>query len=258
MNTKLFNLEGRTAIITGAARGLGMAMSEAFVSAGANLLIADINETAATETSEKLAGKGPEVKAKYVDISSEKSVGEMVDFALQHFGKIDILVNNAAIAGGEPAPEELEKAFWDKIIAVDLTGTFLCSKAVGTHMIKQRRGKIINMASISGLVVQRLTGKHNPAYSVAKAGVMMLTKVLAGEWAKYNINVNAIAPTWFDTEMGMAKKTPEQQGEMLRDIPLGRIGKPEDLVGTAVYLASDASNFITGQTVVIDGGYTVW
>lgn len=258
MSKELFSLEGKVAIITGGARGLGMAIAETFVSAGANLLIADINETAAAQTCEEFARKGSEVKAKYVDISSEKSVDEMVDFALKHFGKIDILVNNAAIAGGEPAPEKLEKEFWDKIIAVDLTGTFLCSKAVGIHMIKQRHGKIINMASISGLVVQRLTGKHNPAYSVAKAGVIMLTKVLAGEWARYNINVNAIAPTWFDTQMGMAKKNPEQLVEMLRDIPLGRIGKPEDLAGTALYLASDASNFITGHTVLIDGGYTVW
>jgi len=258
MNTELFSLAGQTAIITGAAQGLGKAMSEAFVSAGANVVIADINEEAASETAEKLSGKGPQVKAVYVDISSEKSVAEMVDFTLQNFGKIDILVNNAAIAGGEPSPEELDKEFWDKIMAVDLTGSFLCCKAVGNHMIKQRHGKIINMASISGLVVQRLTGKHNPAYSVAKAGVMMLTKVLAGEWAKYNINVNAIAPTWFDTEMGMAKKSPAQQTEMLRDIPMARIGKPKDLVGTALYLASDASSFITGHTVVIDGGYTVW
>jgi len=258
MNTELFSLAGQTAIITGGACGLGKAMSEAFVSAGANLLIADLNKTGAEEICDQLSGKGPDVKSKCVDISSEKSVGEMVDFALRHFGKIDILVNNAAIAGGEPAPEKLEKELWDKIMAVDLTGTFLCSKAVGTHMIKQRHGKIINMASISGLVVQRLNGKHNPAYSVAKAGVIMLTKVLAGEWAKYNINVNAIAPTWFDTQMGMAKKTPEQQVEMIRDIPMGRIGKPEDLVGTAMYLASNASNFITGHTVLIDGGYTVW
>jgi len=258
MSKEFFSLEGKVAIITGGARGLGKAIAEAFVSAGANSLIADINETAAAETSEEFAGKGPEVKAKYVDISAEKSVDEMVDFALKHFGKIDILVNNAGIGGGEPAPEKLEKEFWDKIIAVDLTGTFLCSKAVGIHMIKQRHGKIINMASVSGLVVQRLTRKHNPAYSVAKAGVIMLTKVLAGEWAKYNINVNAIAPTWFDTQMGVAKKSPEQLVEMLRDIPLGRIGKPEDLVGTALYLASDASNFITGHTVLIDGGYTVW
>lgn len=258
MSEEIFSLEGKVAIITGGARGLGKAMAETFVSAGANLLIADINEKAASETSEELVRKGSEIKAKYVDISDEKSVGEMVDFALKHFGKIDILVNNAAIAGGEPTPEKLEKELWDRIMAVDLTGTFLCCKAVGTHMIKQRHGKIINMASISGLVVQRLNGKHNPAYSVAKAGVIMLTKVLAGEWAKYNINVNAIAPTWFDTEMGMAKKTPEQQAEMLRDIPLGRIGEPRELVGTALYLASKASDFVTGHTLVIDGGYTVW
>jgi NAD(P)-dependent dehydrogenase (short-subunit alcohol dehydrogenase family) len=235
-----------------------MAMAETYVSAGAKLLVADIDETAAAETSKRLGRNGAGVRAKYVDISEEQSVLEMVDFALEHFGKIDILVNNAAIAGGEPGPEDLEKDFWDRIIAVDLTGTFLCSKAVGNHMIKQGHGKIINMASISGLVVQRLTGKHNPAYSVAKAGVIMLTKVLAGEWAKYNITVNAIAPTWFDTQMGMAKKSPEQQIEMLRDIPLGRVGKPEDLAGTALYLASDASNFVTGHTVIIDGGYTVW
>lgn len=256
--SKEFSLKNKVAIITGGARGLGRAIAEAYVSAGANLLIADIDKTTAIETSNDLSGKGPEVKALSVDISDEMSVNEMVDAALKHFGKIDILVNNAAIAGGEPAPEKLEKEYWDKIMAVDLTGTFLCCKAVGNHMIERKQGKIINMASISGMVVQRLESKHNPAYSVAKAGVIMLTKVLAGEWAKHNINVNAIAPTWFDTQMGMAKKTPEEQAEMLRDIPLGRIGKPKELFGTALLLASDASNFITGHTVVIDGGYTVW
>jgi gluconate 5-dehydrogenase len=254
----MFNLSGRTAVITGAGRGLGKAIAETFASAGANLLLADLDEEAAIRAGHELSAKGIEAKGLSVDIASEDGINKMVDAALQCFGKIDILVNNAAIAGGEPSPEKLEKEYWDRIIAVDLTGTFLCSKAVGAHMIDQKYGKIINMASVSGIAVQRLTGKHNPAYSVAKAGIIMLTKVLAGEWAKYHINVNAIAPTWFRTEMGVAQKSQEQQAEMLRDIPLGRIGEPKDLAGAALYLASNASNLVTGHTLLIDGGYTVW
>ena len=256
MKRGIFNLNGRTAVITGAARGLGKAMAEALAANGAKVLIAEIDEDEAVKTARQLSENGLDAAAVYVDVTSEDSVNEMMESALEKFSKIDILVNNAGIGGGEPVPENLKKEVWDKIIAVNLTGCFLCSKIVGQQMIKRKYGKIINIASMSGIIVNRLTGKHNPAYCVSKAGVIMLTKVLAAEWAKYSINVNAIAPTYFDTEM--ANKAPELVAEMQSDIPMGRLGRPEELGGTVVYLASEASDFVTGHTILVDGGYTVW
>ena len=133
---------------------------------------------------------------------------------------------------------------------------FLCCRQVGKVMIKQRRGKIINLASIAGLVVNRLTDRHPLAYCVSKAGVIMLTKVLASEWARYNINVNAIAPTYFKTSI--IYPDARIQAEMIRDIPMGRLGRPEEVGGTVIYLSSSASDFVTGHTLLVDGGYTVW
>jgi NAD(P)-dependent dehydrogenase (short-subunit alcohol dehydrogenase family) len=181
----------------------------------------------------------------------------MVRQAISHFGRIDILVNNAGIhIGGDFPPEALDKQYWDKTLAVNLTGAFLCCQTVGKHMIKRKRGKIINLASISGMVVNRLTNRHPLSYCVSKAGVVMLTKVLAAEWARYNINVNAIAPTYCKT--AIINPDPAIQAEMMRDIPMGRLGNPEDLAGTVVYLASAASDFVTGHMLLVDGGYTVW
>jgi len=233
-------------------------MAVALASAGADLVIADMALDQAEETASKI-GKETNVSCLAVraDISLENDVGQMVQKALERFGKIDILVNNAGIhIGGDFPPEALARKYWDKTLAVNLTGAFLCCQAVGKHMIERKTGKIVNIASMSGMVVNRLTNRHPLSYSVSKAGVIMLTKVLAAEWAKYNINVNAIAPTYFKT--AIIHPAPNIQAEMIRDIPMGRLGNPEDLSGTVVYLASAASDFVTGHTILVDGGYTAW
>lgn len=254
----LFDLFGKTAIITGSGRGLGRAMAYALASAGSNVVIVDIDAASAKKTAGGIQDKY-KVKTIFltVDVSSEGQISGMVKDTLKVFSRVDILVNNAGIhVGGDFPPEELDRKFWDRTMAVNLTGPFLCARLIGREMIKQKRGKIINIASISGLVVNRLTGRHPISYCVSKAGVIMMTKALAVEWAKYNINVNAIAPTYFKT--AIINPDPKIQNEMIRDIPMGRLGNPDDLAGTVIYLASGASDFVTGHTLLVDGGYTGW
>ena len=252
-----FSLDGKIGIITGAAQGLGKAMALAFAEAGAHVVCADINMEGARETARQIKDFDQESLAVRLDVTSSEEIERMVEETVLRFGKIDILVNNAGInLGGEFPPETLQRGYWDKTLDVNLTGPFLCAQATGRQMIRQRKGKIINMASMSGLVVNRLTDRHPISYCVSKAGIIMLTKVLAVEWARYNINVNAIAPTYMKTTM--IHPDPKIQQEMIRDIPLNRLGQPEDLKGTAVYLASPASDFVTGHTLLIDGGYTAW
>lgn len=253
----MFNLSGKVAIVTGAARGLGKTMAMALAEAGADIICADVNLKGARETTEEIEKLDRKSLALKVDVSSQNDIERMAEQAAEKFGHIDILVNNAGIhIGGEFSPEGLDKKYWDKTLNVNLTGTFLCSQTVGRYMIKQKKGKIINVASVSGMVVNRLTNRHPLSYCVSKAGVIMLTKVLAVEWAKYDINVNAIAPAYMRT--AILNPDPKNRAEMVRDIPMGRLGEPEDLRGTVVYLASDASHFVTGHTLFVDGGYTAW
>lgn len=253
----LFGLTDRVALVTGAARGLGLAMARALADAGARLAIVDVNGEALEKSAALLLASGSEAVSLTADISRPDEVDRMVDGALSAYGRIDILVNNAGInRGGEHVPEDLGLDIWDEVLAVNLTGSFLCAKAVGRQMICQGGGKIINIASMSGLVVNRLTDRHPLAYCVSKAGVVMLTKVLAVEWAQHNINVNAIAPTYFRTEI--LHPDPRIQAEMARHIPIGRLGDPSELAGTVVYLASEASSFVTGHVLLVDGGYTAW
>lgn len=252
-----FSLEGRVAIVTGAAQGLGEAMAEALAGANASVIIVDLNIDKAKRVAKKLMSSTAKVIAIKVDVSKEKDIDGLVEEILRKFQHIDILVNNAGInQGGEFPPESLDERIWDRVMEVNLRSVFLCCKRVGKVMIKQRKGKIINIASISGLVANRLTNRHPLAYCVSKAGVIMLTKVLASEWAKYNINVNAIAPTYFKTSI--IHPDARIQAEMIRDIPMGRLGRPKELGGTVIYLASVASDFVTGHTLLVDGGYTIW
>jgi NAD(P)-dependent dehydrogenase (short-subunit alcohol dehydrogenase family) len=253
----LFDLTGQVAVVTGAARGLGNMMAAALAEAGARLVIADINGPGAQGASAALYSSGHEALPSTVDIAQPDDVDRMVQETLDAYGRIDILVNNAGIhIGGDSLPENLKLDDWNVMLDVNLTGVLLCAQAVGRQMIRQGGGKIINMASMSGMIVNRLTGRHPLAYSVTKAGVIMLTKVLAVEWAKYKINVNAIAPTYFKTEM--LSPDPKLRAEMVDAIPMGRLGEPTDLAGTVVYLASEASNFVTGHVLLVDGGYTAW
>ena len=254
---ELFDLTDRVAIVTGAARGLGRAMATALAEAGAQIAIADVNGPGTEAAAAALRSAGYAALPLTVDVAQPADVERMVQETLAAHGRIDILVNNAGInRGGEFPPEDLGRDIWDAILEVNLTGAFLCAQAVGRQMIRQGGGKIVNVASMSGLVVNRLTDRHPLPYCVSKAGVIMLTKVLAVEWARHHVNVNAIAPTYFRTEI--LHPDPRIQAEMVNDIPMGRLGEPAELGGTVVYLASEASNFVTGHVLLVDGGYTAW
>lgn len=247
-----FSLAGKTALVTGAGAGIGQAIAMMFGRKGAKVILADMNEASCEETKKRMAKPDDQVFCLRCDVSSKESIDETVAKAATMTGTIDILVNSAGIGPIEHA-EKISIEDWDRTMAVNLRGTFLMAQAVGRIMIKQGYGKIINMASQGGVVAL----ERHVAYNASKAGVIMMTKVMAMEWGKYNINVNAISPTVILTEMGRRGWAGEVGENFKKKIPLGRFGYPEEVAGAAVYLASDAANLITGENLVMDGGYTI-
>lgn len=248
---KLFDLKGKVAVVTGASRGLGRAMALGLAQAGANVVITDVLDT-------KKAVKGIEALGRKslglnVDVTNKNQIDEMVKKTVAKFKKIDIFINNAGVYFATPMPDMKEED-WDKIIDVNLRGSTMCARAVGKQMIKQKSGNIINIASVAGI----MAFAQSAAYNESKAALIMLTKTLATEWAKYNIRVNAICPGVFVTDMtkGLLKDKGFQQ--MIKaSVPMGRSGNPDELAGAAVYLASNASSYTTGHALVVDGGWTI-
>jgi len=248
---KLFDLSGRVAIISGGATGLGRQMAEGLAEMGANLVLCARKKERCLAAAEELQKHGGQVLALGCDVKVPSSIKEVVDATVKKFGRIDILINNAGTSWGAPV-ETMTLEQWNKVIETNLTGTFLFSQAVGKVMISQRRGKIINIASVAGLRGSSPT-LSAIGYSSSKGGVIIFTKDLACKWGVHNIQVNAIAPGWFPTDM--SDKVIERNREvLLAGIPLGRFGGPDDLKGAAVFLGSDASDFVTGHTLVVDGG----
>lgn len=247
----IFDLSGRVAIVTGARRGIGFAIAEGLASAGAVSVIADILPETGDEAAQLIRSKGLRAKSIPVDVTRRDSVEKLVSQTLKEFGQIDILVNCAGIILRKPV-EEVTDEEWNSVMDVNLRGVFLCSQIVGIEMIKRKQGKIINISSNVSQVLQPGRG----IYAVSKAGVSHLTKVMALEWAPFHIHVNAIAPapTMTDLNRKYFEENPEDLKERLRSIPLGRLGDPKDYVGMAILLASRASDFITGQTIFVDGG----
>jgi 2-deoxy-D-gluconate 3-dehydrogenase len=250
MKDDLFDLQGKIAVVTGASRGLGKAMAIGLAKAGANVIVTDVLDT--TKTVNQIKKLNRESFGLKVDVTRKSDVEAMVKEVQEKFGKIDILVNNAGILRTGNA-EVLDKEDWDKVLQVNLTGQFLCAQAVGRQMMKQKSGSIINMASIAGL------GGYASSvpYSASKAGVILMTKTLAVEWGKDNVRVNAICPGVFATDMTDDLLKDKQFKEIIQDrVPLGRHATPDELVGTVIYLASQASEYVTGHALVIDGGWT--
>ena len=246
-----FSLERKVAVITGAAKGIGKAIALVFAQKGADLVLVDFDKEVdhILKQIEKLERRAVFVQG---DITKPETLQKILNVGLKEYGKIEILINNAGISRLDDA-ENLSEKDWDDVIAVNLTAQFRLAQAIGRQMVQQRYGKIINIASKAGLVA---LPKH-AAYMASKAGLIGVTKILALEWAKYNINVNAIAPTVILTEMGEKAWAGDVGEAMKSKIPVGRFGYPEEVAAAALFLACDASNLITGETLVIDGGYTI-
>ncbi len=241
-------LNGRVAIITGAAQGIGKAVAIKFAKEGADIVVSDINLDLAEATAREIEQLGRKSLALKVDVSKPDETEKMAEDVLKAFGRIDILVNNAGITR-DTLLMRMKKEDWDLVLNVNLSGTFNCAKAVVKHMVKARSGKIINISSVVGLMGN--AGQVN--YSSSKAGVIGFTKSLARELASRSINVNAIAPGFIDTDM--TKVLPEKERQLLvNQIPLSRLGLPEDVANCAKFLASDEAGYITGQVIQVNGG----
>jgi len=241
-------LEGKVALITGGARGIGREIAMLFANKGANIAICDVNLEEAQKTAKEIEDLGRQGIAFKADVTSSSQVQDMADKILDKFNKIDILINNAGITKDNLLLRMSEED-WDKVIAVNLKGTFICTKIVSRIMLKQRSGKIVNLASIIGIMGN--AGQAN--YAASKAGIIGLTKSAAKELASRNICVNAIAPGFIMTDM-TAKLPEEVQKKMLSMIPLARFGEAKDVADLALFLSSESSSYITGQVIQVDGG----
>lgn len=254
-----FKLTGKVAIVTGAGQGLGKSFALALSAAGAEVFLMARNISRLQKTASEISSKtNNPTHAFQLDITDEKNIEEACTYVKKCKGHIDILVNNAAVGRSDQTliDESLEE--WNAIIGTNLTGTFLMMKHVGRIMIEQNYGKIINLASMSGLIVNR-----NPtvgAYDVSKAGVQCLTRIMAATWAEHNINVNSICPGYYMTDINKdyVKKHPDFYEDSLNQIPIRNWGNPENIGDIAVFLSSSASDYMTGANLVTDGGYTLW
>ena len=253
--TDLFDLTGKVAVVTGGAGGIGRAQALGLADSGADVVVTSRQMGHLQEVAGEIKAKGRKALAVTVDVVDEKSVAAMVKRVLEEFPRIDILVNAAGLAIRKPA-DSFPIDEWQKVMDINARGTFLCCQAVGREMIKQKSGKIVNVSSVRGRY--GLPADY-AAYCASKGAVDTLTRTLACEWAKYNILVNAVAPTIVETELTRpALADPEYAKRMKSRIPLGRWAMPEDIVGATVFFASPASDFITGQILYIDGGVTTW
>lgn len=248
---KNFSLQGKVAMVTGAAQGIGKAIAELYAEKGADLVLVDLSEKV-SETEATVTGQGCKAVSVVADLTSTEQINGAVEQAISTFGRIDILANNAGVVFLDDA-ENLNEAEWDKTMAVNLKAVFMVAQAVGKKMIEAGGGKIVNMASQAGLVAL----DNHVAYCASKAGVISVTKTLAFEWGQFNINVNSISPTVILTELGKKAWAGEVGEQMKKLIPAGRFGYPEEVAAVALFLASDAANLITGENIVIDGGYTI-
>jgi len=253
---ELMNLEGRVSIVTGGATGIGYQMATGLAEAGSNLVICSRRIEACEQAAQKLEKLGVTALALACDVTKPEQVEAMKDAVMKKFGRVDVLVNNAGRAWIAP-PEDTPLGGWQKVFDLNITAPFICAQVLGREMIKAKRGRIINIASVAGLVGRDAKTYNSIAYCASKGALVNFTRDLAVKWAPHNIRVNAICPGFFVTSLN-EKMLEETMGTVVRGIPLGHTGGPDDLKGIVVLLASDASNFMTGAIVPVDGGAVAW
>ena len=257
MYLEKFKLDGKVAVITGAARGIGFATAEALSEAGAHVVLTDVDGAAAEASAQRLLAMGRKASAMALDVTDSSRVEKVALTIVRQQGQVDILVCNAGIALSFVPAETMDNATWNKVIDINLNGVFWCCRSFGKHMLERKSGAIINLGSMSADIVNYPQEQAN--YNASKAGVHHLTRSLAAEWAARGVRVNAVAPTYIETEMTLkARERPGVVEEWLDSTPMARMGLPSEIASVILFLASPASSLMTGAIVSVDGGYTCW
>ena len=257
MYLEKLRLDGKIAVVTGAARGIGLATADALSEAGATVVIADMDGAAAAASAAALAGRGRRMDSETLDVTDPRAVERVHAAILAKHGRVDILVNNAGIAISNRPAETMDDQTWNKVIDVNLNGVFWCCRTFGKSMLEQGGGTIVNVGSISAEIVNR--PQEQAQYNASKAAVHHLTRSLAAEWASRKVRVNAVAPTYIETDLTkFVYDDPEMINYWLGGTPMGRMGQPSEIASVILFLASDASSLLTGSIVLADGGYTCW
>ena len=252
MPSNWFDLTGQCAVVTGGSKGLGRAIAAALAQAGADVAIVSRTRADLEHAAAELRAHGHRVLPVRADVTDEASIQEMVQHVIDQFGRIDVLVNNAGI-GDTYAVVEMDSAYWDQVMSVNVRGPMLCCKHVGPHMIGRGRGKVINVGSVMATRVAR----YMSPYCASKAAIVQLTRALALEWMRHNIQVNALCPGYFLTDMNTEFFSSERGKQFIAALPIGRLGESHELHGAAVFLASAATSYITGTTLYVDGGHSL-